>query len=645
MKTYKCVIRVSHDKSTMRFFSVFAIATLFGHASAAVVRDIKDESWFDDWGNVGTSAKENDNLVMTGINYQGMQSSEGYSSTSAASEYLHIEYSAALNADDILATPIELNVYAIKTDETESAVTLCLSGLEGDTQSVDVPLSLFVSGSNSIDMNNQIKFEILEKGSQKALDGIVTVSELSIDDAVTTGAVLVSSLQDQICKITETHLVNYPEGRDISLDDPYDQSTFNNAWQYGDEEHQAKTFSQGRLKNHYIVTATNPTSMKAGFAFRDICYGLTDEQCNELYLRKALYPLAFDAQSKITFDAKIISGTNRIKFAFEEFQGSSNNVETGFLELTSDLTEYELSIPSSLSNGEFVVFNQMILYLESYDSEVLVENVRLHDVGGRAFECDAGSRLVDVSCVANVCQCTGGNVDTSVTCLEHGAELCGSCKEGFRKVGNECVANVCQCANGDVDTSVTATCLEHGAELCKTCNAGFRKVGDECVANVCQCTGGNVDTSVTCLDHGARLCGSCVEGFRKVENECITNVCQCTNGNVDASAMCLENGAQLCGSCDSGTILDGTVCLAESLESKVFCSDCAAGETCVRAFSTHADGYFVLGEHTCYSDGSSGGSSGGSCDSCANGLKQCSSDDLSIVEDKYKSLQVQQRCV
>ena len=603
MKTYKCVIRVSHDKSTMRFFSVFAIATLFGHASAAVVRDIKDESWFDDWGNVGTSAKENDNLVMTGINYQGMQSSEGYSSTSAASEYLHIEYSAALNADDILATPIELNVYAIKTDETESAVTLCLSGLEGDTQSVDVPLSLFVSGSNSIDMNNQIKFEILEKGSQKALDGIVTVSELSIDDAVTTGAVLVSSLQDQICKITETHLVNYPEGRDISLDDPYDQSTFNNAWQYGDEEHQAKTFSQGRLKNHYIVTATNPTSMKAGFAFRDICYGLTDEQCNEPYLRKALYPLAFDAQSKITFDAKIISGTNRIKFAFEEFQGSSNNVETGFLELTSDLTEYELSIPSSLSNGEFVVFNQMILYLESYDSEVLVENVRLHDVGGRAFECDAGSRLVDVSCVANVCQCTGGNVDTSVTCLEH------------------------------------------GAELCKTCNAGFRKLGDECVANVCQCTGGNVDTSVTCLDHGARLCGSCVEGFRKVENECITNVCQCTNGNVDASAMCLENGAQLCGSCDSGTILDGTVCLAESLESKVFCNDCAAGETCVRAFSTHADGYFVLGEHTCYSDGSSGGSSGGSCDSCANGLKQCSSDDLSIVEDKYKSLQVQQRCV
>ena len=36
--------------------------------------------------------------------------------------------------------------------------------------------------------------------------------------------------------------------------------------------------------------------------------------------------------------------------------------------------------------------------------------------------------------------------------------------------------------------------------------------------------------------------------------------------------------------------------------------------------STYANAYFVLGEHACYSDGSSDGSSGESCESCVDGM-------------------------
>ena len=85
------------------------------------------------------------------------------------------------------------------------------------------------------------------------------------------------------------HIKN-PSTRTLELDDlrvnSLAQSTFNNAFPPS-----VATFSQGRAKNNYIVhdsSKSGSVNDEAGFAFRDICHSLSDEQCGELYLRDSL---------------------------------------------------------------------------------------------------------------------------------------------------------------------------------------------------------------------------------------------------------------------------------------------------------------------------------------------------------------------
>lgn len=470
-------------------FLALSLAVNFAAAQSTVSIDIMNLlNYFPNWGNVGLASTQTVNngsvsWVMSDFNYQGVEFYQGYTVNDVTGKYLHLEIQADIDPVDAMV-PTELKVFLMDTVSSEQAVTLCLQSAVSRSRSYDVPLNLFESVlvDNQFQSSMVMKFESLIYGGQKPLSGSVTVTKLSINEGLTTGAVQVQSLTDQMCGgVHPVHLPN-KNGRVVPLDPLSDspQSTFNNAWQYGDEGHSANIVE----KNQYVVEsgASTPSEMKAGFSFRGICLQQSDAECGEKYLRDALYPVVLNQNSTIRFKAKLMDANkpNGVHFDFEFFDdsGQLSRVSTAVQSLTQTEEEYTVSIPApGLRGGGSVkpVF-QMILKLQEYDSVIYLYDVEISDVGGLAFDCGPLNHLEGAQCKQNVCQCIGGEVDQGTECYQHGAQgNCALCNGGYAQSENEygmTVCKPCECANGQVDASSQCT-AENLQGICQSCDLGY----------------------------------------------------------------------------------------------------------------------------------------------------------------------------
>jgi hypothetical protein len=62
--------------------------------------------------------------------------------------------------------------------------------------------------------------------------------------------------------------------------------------------------------------------------------------------------------------------------------------------------------------------------------------------------------VVGTACVANQCNCNGGQAVTGAACTSNGLTACASCGDGYYKSGNSCLYH-CDCSPASANTAGT----------------------------------------------------------------------------------------------------------------------------------------------------------------------------------------------